>query len=151
MNKTLITRIWLIGLIGLSVGLIAGGVGVWLMLAFGGSYTPATSGNGYEFLPALNAFFWTTIAVMVMGFALAAAGAVAQFVAWIGALINTYQLEDKIWFYVLLGGGVLGIASGLIPFATMIAYLTAGPDGSVAPPPRDSVPPASLSAPAVNA
>ena len=66
---------------------------------------------------------------MVMGFALAAAGAVTQFVAWIGALINTYQLEDKIWFWVLLAGGVLGLASGLIPFATMVAYLSAGPEG----------------------
>jgi magnesium-transporting ATPase (P-type) len=150
MNKPLITRIWLIGLIGLAVGLIAGGVGVWLMLAFGGSYTPSTSGNGYEFAPTLNAFFWTTIAVMVMGFALAVAGAVTQFVAWIGALINTYHLEDKLWFYVLLGGGALGIVSGLIPFATMIAYLIAAPDGSVAPSPRDIVPPTSLSVPAVN-
>ena len=89
MNKPLITRIWLTGLVGLAIGLIAGGVGVWLMLAFGGSYTPATSGNGYEFVPTLNAFFWTTIAVMVMGFALAAAGAVTQLLAWIGALFNT--------------------------------------------------------------
>jgi hypothetical protein len=151
MNKPLITRIWLIGLIGLVVGLIVGGVGLGLMLAFGGSYMPTASDNGYEFVPTLNAFFWTTIAVMATGFALAAAGAITQFVAWIGAVVNTYQLEDKLWFWVLLAGGLLGLAWGVIPFATMVAYLIAGPDGTVELSPRDLIPPANLSAPAMGA
>jgi hypothetical protein len=151
MNKPLITRIWLIGLIGLVIGLMVGGVGLGLMLAFGGSYTPTTSDNGYEFVPTLNAVFWTTIAVMASGFALAAAGAVAQFVAWIGAVVNTYQLEDKLWFWVLLAGGLLGLTWGVIPFATMVAYLIAGPDGTAVPLPQSVDPPPNLSAPAMSA
>jgi hypothetical protein len=121
------------------------------MLAFGGSYTPSASDNGFEFVPTLNAFFWTTIAVMATGFALAAAGAITQFVAWIGAVVNTYSLEDKLWFWVLLAGGLLGLAWGVIPFATMVAYLIAGPDGTVAPSSRDVIPPANLSIPAAGA
>jgi hypothetical protein len=120
-----------------------------LMLAYGGSYTPAASGNGYQFVPTLDAYFWTTIAVMGAGVALALAGAVTQFATWIGAVVNTYQLVDKIWFYVLLAGGALGLVSGVIPFAAMIAFLIAGPDGIAASPSRSVIPPTSLSAPAV--
>jgi hypothetical protein len=47
-------------------------------------------------------------------------------VAWIGALLNTAQLDDKTWFVVLL---LLGLFSfGLL---AMIAYVIAGPDGAV--------------------
>jgi hypothetical protein len=45
-------------------------------------------------------------------------------IAWIGALVNTYQLEDKTWFLVLL---VLGLWS--FGFVAMVAYVVAGPDG----------------------
>jgi hypothetical protein len=151
MNKPLITRIWLIGLIGLAVGLVVGGVSLALMFAYSGSYTPAASGNGYEFVPTLNTFFWTTIAVMVTGFVVALAGAVTQFVAWIGAVINTYQLEDKLWFWVLLAGGLLGLLWGVIPFAAMVAYLAAGPDGAAMPVQQGVEAPPYLSAPAVSA
>ena len=37
--------------------------------------------------------------------------------AWIGALLNTWQLEDKLWFGALLVGGLLGL--GVV---AMIAY-----------------------------
>jgi hypothetical protein len=101
-----------------------------------------------SFPPSMD--FWMTVRLMVARCALAAAAGVAQLAAWVGALVNAYQLEDKIWFYALLGGGVFGVASGLIPFASMIAYLIAGPDGSLAPSPRDVVPPTSLSVPAMD-
>jgi hypothetical protein len=66
--------------------------------------------------------------LMAVGFTVAAAGGVAQLAAWIGALVNTYQLADKAWFIVLLAGGLLGLSFGLIGFAVMVAYLVAGPD-----------------------
>ena len=44
--------------------------------------------------------------------------------SWIGALLNTSQVESKAWFIALL---LLGIFS-LGVFA-MIAYVIAGPDG----------------------
>jgi hypothetical protein len=52
-------------------------------------------------------------------------GALAQFVAWIGAVLNTSRLDDKTWFIVLL---VLGLLS--FGFIAMIVYLIAGPDGT---------------------
>lgn len=67
MNELLITRIWLIGLIGPLVGLIVGGIRPRPMLAYGASYTDAASDNGHEFVPTPNGFFWTTIAVMATG------------------------------------------------------------------------------------
>jgi MFS family permease len=151
MRKQMITRIWLIGLIVLAVGLVVGGVGLGLMLAYGGAYTPTAAGSAYEFVPTLDAFFWTTTALMLTGFALAAAGAITQFVAWIGAVVNTYQLEDKLWFWVLLAGGLLGLVWGVIPFATMVAYLIAGPDGTTMPLPHRVDAPPNLSTRAVSA
>jgi len=137
MTKVTISRIWIAGLIAIAAGLLIGGVGLGLMLAYGGHFTPAATGSGYEFVPTLNGFFWTTVGLMVAGFAVAAAGWAAQLAAWIGALINTYQLEVKIWFFALLAGGLLGLSFGLIQFAAMVAYLVAGPDGmAVQQPPR---------------
>lgn len=51
-------------------------------------------------------------------------GALGQFVAWIGALMNTAQLTDKTWFMVLLLLGLFGL--GFVP---MLVYVLAGPDG----------------------
>jgi uncharacterized membrane protein len=65
--------------------------------------------------------------VVVIGVAVLAVvgGLIAGLVAWIGALLNTANLEDKTWFVLLL---VLGVFSfGLV---AMIAYVIAGPDGS---------------------
>jgi hypothetical protein len=59
-----------------------------------------------------------------------------QLAAWIGALVNTYQVPDKTWFAVLLVGGLLGFAFGLVGFAAMVAYLVAGPDGMAYARPR---------------
>jgi hypothetical protein len=120
---------WMAGLIVLVVGLVVGGVSLGLMLANGGTWTPAPTGNGSDFVPTINGFFWTTVGFMIVGFTVAAAGGIVQLAAWIGALVNTYQLEDKAWFIALLAGGLLGLAFGLIGFAAMVAYLVAGPDG----------------------
>jgi hypothetical protein len=53
-------------------------------------------------------------------------GSIAGLVAWIGALLNTAQLEDKAWFLVLL---LLGIFS--FGFIAMLAYVIAGPDATI--------------------
>jgi hypothetical protein len=128
MSKQSVTRMWIAGLIVLVAGLAVGGISLGLMLANGGAWTPAASGNGYDFVPAINAYFWTTVGFMIAGFTVAAVGSVIQLAAWIGALINTYQLADKAWFIVLLVGGLVGLVSGLTGFAVMVAYLVAGPD-----------------------
>jgi hypothetical protein len=129
MTKLTITRTWIAGLIVLVAGLIVGGISLGLMLANGGTWGPAATPNNYNFVPTLDSYFWTTLGLTIAGFTVAAAGGVVQLVAWIGALVNTYQIEDKTWFIVLLAGGLAGLAFGLIGFAAMAAYLIAGPDG----------------------
>ncbi len=129
MSKASITRMWIAGLIVLVAGLAMGGISLGLMLANGGTWVPAASGSGSDFVPIINGFFWTTVGFMIVGFTIAAAGGIVQLAAWIGALVNTYQIADKAWFIILLAGGILGLVSGLFGFAVMVAYLVAGPDG----------------------
>lgn len=66
---------------------------------------------------------------------------VVQIAAWIGAVINTNRLVDKIWYNVLLWCGLAAIVltafSGLgilIGWVLMFVYVVSGPDGmAVAP------------------
>lgn len=130
MTKPTITRLWVAGLITAAVGLIIGGIAMGLMLTNGGHWVPSvTTSNGSEFIPSMDSYFWTSLSVMIVGFAIAAIGGVVDLAAWIGALVNTYRIEDKTWFAVLLAGGLIGLAFGLAGFAAMLAYVLAGPDG----------------------
>jgi hypothetical protein len=63
---------------------------------------------------------WLVIASLVI-----AAGAIAALVSWVGALLNTVQLDDKTWFVLLL---VLGLFS--FGWVAMIAYVFWGPDST---------------------
>lgn len=140
MRKSTVTKTWFGGLLLLAVGLLVAGISIGLMLAYGGTFTKAPFGNAYDFVPRYDDVFWTTIGIMVVGFVVAAIGGLVQLAAWIGALINTFQLPDKTWFAVVLAGGLLGLAFGLVGFAAMVAYLIAGPDGMAAGQPRNLAP-----------
>jgi hypothetical protein len=140
MKKSTVTRTWLGGLVLLAVGLLVAGISIGLMLAYGGTFTRTSTGNGYNFVPSYDGYFWTTVGIMIAGFAVVAIAGLVQLAAWIGALVNTYRLQDKTWFVVLFAGGVLGLAFGLIGFAAMVAYLIAGPDGMTAGQPRNLAP-----------
>jgi hypothetical protein len=129
MSRSTIVRTWLGGLIAVAGGLALAGVCVGLMLGFGGTFTPAATGQGYDFEPTLNGFFWTTVGGIVFGGVLAMVGGLVQLAAWVGALINTNRLEEKTWFGVLLASGLIGFVVGLVGFAGMLAYVIAGPDG----------------------
>jgi hypothetical protein len=129
MTKPTIVRTWLGGLVALAIGLIVVAFSIGLMLAYGGTFTATSSGNGYDFVPSFDGFFWTMVGLMMAGISLTAVGGLVQLAAWIGTLVNTYRLEDKTWFAVVLAGGLLGFAFGLLGFAAMVAYLVAGPDG----------------------
>lgn len=129
MTKPTIVRTWLGGLVALAVGLIVVAFSIGLMLAYGGTFTASSSGNGYDFVPRFDGFFWTMVGLTIAGIGLTAAGGLVQLAAWIGTLVNTYRLQDKTWFAVVLAGGLLGLAFGLLGFAAMVAYLVAGPDG----------------------
>src|SRR5687767_5046945 len=70
-------------------------------------------------------FAWTMVGLFVVAPLAVIGGSIGGLVSWIGALLNTAQLEDKTWFVVLL---VLGLLSfGLV---AMIVYAIAGPDGT---------------------
>ena len=68
---------------------------------------------------------WTMVGLAIAAALAVIAGLIGGLVSWIGALLNTSQLEDKTWFVLLLVLGVLSF--GLV---AMIAYVIAGPDGT---------------------
>jgi len=53
--------------------------------------------------------------------------AIGGLISWIGALLNTAQLDSKAWFLALLLLGIFNFG-----FIAMIAYVIAGPDGKAA-------------------
>ena len=64
---------------------------------------------------------------MIVGALAFSGGLIGGLISWIGALLNTSQLESKTWFLGLLLLGIFNFG-----FFAMIAYLIAGPDGSSA-------------------
>lgn len=151
MRKSVVTPVWLWGLVAIVVGLIGVGLGTGLIFAAGGTWINYGWPAGSEFTPTLDGFFWSMVTLASLGGLVLLGGVVAQLVALVGALINTYALPDKAWFVILLVGGVLGAVGVLVaPFAVMVAYLIAGPDapqagvaptrGAAAPPPATLMP-----------
>ena len=76
----------------------------------------------FHLSPTAMSTFWFAM----FGGILVLIGAIGQFVAWIGALVNTSKLVDKTWFILLL---VLGLLS--VGFIAMLVYVIAGPDGTL--------------------
>lgn len=130
MTKRQITSLWTLGLGIFLVGLAVAGISMGLMFVYGGHFVAAASGSGYDFVPELGGTFWTTVVFMSAGGLAAAVGGIIQLAAWIGALVNTFQLADRTWFAVLLAGGLIGLAVGLTQIAVMLAYVLAGPDST---------------------
>lgn len=131
MSKSLITKTWIAGLAVFAAGILLAIVGVFLMLAYGGTFTQiSTSPNNYDFTPNLNGFFWTTVGLIVTGGVIALIGSVVQLAAWIGGLVNSYALPDKNWFLILLIGGLGSLFFAPLGFAAMVAYVIGAPDGT---------------------
>lgn len=124
MNKSTISKTWLGGMVAIALGFVAAGIATGFMLGYGGTFTTAPSGEGYDFVPRLDGFFWSMVGIIAAGFFVVVGGVIVQFVAWIGALVNSYLLQDKMWFLLTLILGLLGF--GLV---VMIVYLIAAPDG----------------------
>jgi hypothetical protein len=121
MSKPTITRLFIGSVIAVIAGLVLGLVAI--VAAFAGDAFVLDGPDVVGFTG--DAFGWSMIGLTFLGFIAVIAGSIGGLVAWIGALLNTAQLDDKVWFIVLL---VLGILSfGLV---AMIAYVIAGPDGT---------------------
>jgi hypothetical protein len=129
MSKSAITRLFAGAVVALVVGVLlalvavvgalAGGV-----VALGGPAVVTVDGGAIP-----GTVGWLIVASLAM-----AGGALAAIVSWIGALMNTVQLEDKTWFLALL---VLGLAS--FGWVAMVAYSLAGPDATEPNPTRPGV------------
>ena len=69
---------------------------------------------------------WSMLGLGIAGGVAIIGGMIGGLVSWIGALLNTSELESKTWFLALL---LLGIFS--FGFVAMIAYVVAGPDANL--------------------
>jgi hypothetical protein len=121
MSKATVTRVFLGSVIAVVAGAILAFAAVWIAYANGAFVMSGPDVVGIQATPVA----WTIVGLGVVAALAMIAGFVGGLVSWIGALLNTSQLEDKAWFVLLL---VLGLFSfGLI---AMIAYVIAGPDGA---------------------
>ena len=121
MTKSAVTKLFIGSLIAVVGGVLLAGFAVISAFWNGGFVTSGPDVVDINATP----FFWSMVGLMIVGGLTLIGGAIGQFVAWLGALLNTARLEDKTWFILLL---VLGLLSfGLI---AMILYVLAGPDGA---------------------
>jgi hypothetical protein len=118
-TKTKIRTVFWASLLALAAGLVMLAVTGGLVYGSGNFEMDGPDVVGIRSTP----FVWAMIALAAASVLVVLAAAIGQFVAWIGALLNTAQLEDKTWFVVLLVTGL--ISFGLI---AMIVYLVAGPE-----------------------
>ena len=138
MTKRTITITWLVG-IGVMIG--GGLLALFTGLALAshiGAYTNNFQ-SGVTYVP--DSTFWGLVSFVILGGIAVLGGIVTQFVAWIGAVINTNRLADRTWFNVLLWCGVAGIVlnfiggfGALLGWVLMIVYLVGGPDGMAVEP-----------------
>ena len=120
MTKHTVTRLFVGSLLGIFGGLILMFAAIWAAYANGALIMDGPDVTGIQ-----STFFAGSMIVLsIVGCLAMLGGAIGQFVAWIGAVLNTARLADKAWFIVLL---VLGLFS--FGFIAMIAYVIVGPDG----------------------
>jgi len=121
MSKATVTKLFIAGLIAVAAGAVV------MVIAVGAAFASDVFVVNGPNVVGVNA---SPLAVALLGVAVIGGltiigGAIAGFVSWIGALLNTSQLQSKTWFLVLLLLGIFNLG-----FIAMIAYLIAGPDGT---------------------
>ena len=120
MFKSTVTRLFLGGV----VAMLAGGVVIFaaVSVAFASGLFVWEGTRVVDIQETGPAF--GLIGITILGALTMVGGAIVGLISWIGALLNTWQVESKAWFVALL---LLGIFS--FGFFAMIAYVIAGPDG----------------------
>jgi amino acid transporter len=118
MSKRTVTRLFAASVAALAAGLV---------LVFSAGALAYANGNfvmnGPEVVGVRSSpFGWVMLSVAVVALVTIFGAFVAQIVAWIGALVNTAQLDDKTWFVVLLAAGLLSVG-----FIAMLIYILAVP------------------------
>ena len=121
MSKPTITRLFLGSIAAVVAGCVLGFIVVIAAYAGGAFVMDGPDVAGIQSTP-----FAAAMVVLLLASLLAlVAGGIAGLVAWIGALLNTAQLDSKAWFLILLGLGVWNF--GIV---AMLVYVIAGPDGT---------------------
>jgi hypothetical protein len=122
-SKSLVSRIWIVGLVLMVLGIVVSAIGV----AMGSSGLDANDTQNVQYF--LNAVSRTSGGFLaIAGLVVLAIGGLLQFVAWVLALISTATLASWVWFVLLLVLGLLGLE-----FFVMLAYVIAGPSERDAP------------------
>lgn len=124
MSKPAITRLFVGSVVAVIAAFVLGFIAVISAFANGAFQMDGPDVVGLNG----SAFTWSMIGLILLAGLTVIASAIGGLVAWIGALLNTARLEDKTWFILLL---VLGIFS--FGFIAMVAYVIAGPDGTLEP------------------
>ena len=120
MIKATITRLFIGGGLAIVAGAVVAVIAIGIAMAndifvMNGPDVVGVRGSSLAF-SLLGLAIVGTVAIM--------AGLIAGLVAWIGALLNTWQLDSKAWFVALLLLGIFNFG-----FFAMIAFLAVGPDG----------------------
>ena len=123
MFKTTVTRLFIGSLLAFGAGALVSILAIALAIA---NDVFVMNGNDIAAIRG-GALAWATLGLALLGGLAAAGGVIAGFVAWIGAVVNTWQLESKAWFAVLVLTGIFNFG-----FIAMIVYVIAGPDGKAA-------------------
>jgi hypothetical protein len=124
MSKTTVTRLFIGSGIAIVAGALLSFAAIWLAIA---NEVFVMSGPDIVGIHG-SALGWSLIGFGLVGAVAVAVGAIGGFVSWIGALLNTWRLESRTWFAVLLLLGIFNLG-----FFAMLAYLIAGPDGTASP------------------
>jgi hypothetical protein len=125
MSKPTVVRVFVGSVIAVIAGILLAFGAVWAAYASGVFVMSGPDVVGIEATP----FAWTMVGLALLAALAMIGGFIGGLVSWIGALLNTAQVEDKTWLILLL---VLGLFSfGLV---AMIAYVIAGPDGAAEAP-----------------
>jgi hypothetical protein len=120
-SKATVTRVFMGSVIAVIAGAVLAFAAVWIAFANGAFVMSGPDVIGVQSTPLA----WSIVGLGVIAALAMIVGFVGGLVSWIGALLNTSQLEDKTWFVLLL---VLGLLSfGLV---AMIAYVIGGRDGA---------------------
>lgn len=121
MSKATVTRLYAAAILATVAGMIVTAATIVTAISggavtFGGSSVISVTGSAIA-----GVLGWMVIASLISGL-----GVLAALASWIGALYNTFQLDDKTWFLVLLA---LGLCS--FGWIAMVAYVIAGPDSAM--------------------
>jgi hypothetical protein len=121
MSKATVTRLFIGSVLAAGAGTIVAILAVWTAIA-----NDVFVMNGADIVAIQGSFLaWVLLGLGVVGGLAVAGGLIGGLVSWIGALLNTSQLERKTWFLALLLLGIFNFG-----FFAMIAYLIVGPDGT---------------------